>query len=80
MRSPEECRDELIAIRDELTSILHMSGLERRFSHIVDDLDAIVDGRDGLSELISELRDDGDERPGWTRPFASPKYVTRKDI
>ncbi len=63
-----------------IENALHMSGLERRFSEIPDKINKTIDSDDGLANLIREVEYADEEHPPWTRPFASPKNVTRKDI
>ncbi len=63
-----------------IENALHMSGLERRFSGIPGKINETIDSDDGLANLIREVEYADEEHPPWTRPFASPKNVTRKDI
>lgn len=76
----KEAETELRRIAEAIDDALRMSGEERRFGHIPDDIIEILDSDDGLSNLIRELEYADEEQPPWTRPFASPKNVTRKDI
>lgn len=61
---------------------MHMTGTERRFGHISDDIRGIAssDSGDSVANLVRELEYASEEHRGWTRPFASVKNVVRKDI
>ena len=65
-----------------LERALHMSGLEQRFGRLPSQLREIASSpdSDSISNLIRETEYLEEEHPGWTRPFASPKNITRKDI
>lgn len=76
----KEAEVELRRIVAMIEKALHMSGSERRFGDIPEDILTILDSDDGLVNLIRELEYADEEHPPWTRPFASPKNVTRKDI
>ena len=76
----KEAEVELRRIAAMIEDALHMSGSERRFGGISEDILTILDSDDGLVNLIRELEYADEENPPWTRPFASPKNVTRKDI
>ena len=80
IRALKDAEAELRRIASAIDDALHMSGLERRFGDISDDILDILDSDDGLVNLIRELEYANEEQPAWTRPFASPKNVTRNDI
>ena len=67
---------------DTIEECLRMTGIEKRFGHIVEELRSIASSNSGdsVSNLIKELEYSSEEHPGWTRPFASVKNVERKDI
>lgn len=63
-----------------IENALHMSGNEMRFGKIPDEISEIIDSENGLTNLIRETEYADEEHPPWTRPFVSPKNITRKDI
>ena len=79
LRRAKELLNESAEIIDRC---IHMSGTERRFGHICDDIRDIAsaDSDDSVENLIRELEYASEEHPGWTRPFASVKNFVRKDI
>lgn len=78
----EESKRLLLEAADVIDASLHMSGLENRFGDLPDRIREIAESNDedSIENLIRELKYRGEEHPGWTRPFASPKNITRKDI
>lgn len=80
IRALKDAEAGLRRIASEIDDALHMSGAERRFGDIPEDILRILDSDDGLTNLIRELEYADEEQPAWTRPFASPKNVTRNDI
>lgn len=60
-----------------------MTGLERRASSTVAGLRELSSSEEDSGSIVNlqrEIHCSQEERPGWTRPFASVKYVNRKDI
>lgn len=77
-----EARRMLLEAADLIEESLHMSGMERRFGTLPGTIRDIAESNDSdsLSNLAKEIEYCDEEHPGWTRPFASPKNITRKDI
>ncbi|MFA7149561.1 MAG: hypothetical protein WC067_00915 [Candidatus Methanomethylophilaceae archaeon] len=60
-----------------------MTGLERRASKtvaVLRELSSSEEDSGSIVNLQGDIHYSQEEHPGWTRPFASVKYVNRKDI
>jgi hypothetical protein len=80
LASLKEAETKLREASELIENALHMSGNEMRFGKIPDEINEIIDSENGLTNLIRETEYADEEHPPWTRPFASPKNITRKDI
>lgn len=80
LASLKEAETKLREASELIENALHMSGNEMRFGKIPDEISEIIDSENGLTNLIRETEYADEEHPPWTRPFVSPKNVTRKDI
>ena len=72
----------ILEAADIIEECIRMKGLDNRFGNLPDELRSMASSNDGdsVANLIRELEYEGEEQPGWTRPLASVKNVSRKDI
>jgi hypothetical protein len=72
---------------EEATSMIEeavkMTGLEKRAYGTIAELRELSSSDENSGSIVNlkrEIHHSQEEQPGWTRPFASVKYVNRKDI
>ena len=78
----KDAESKILEAADIIEECLHMTDLNSRFGDLPGELRTLADSKEteSVSNLIKEVEYADEEHPGWTRPLASVKNVSRKDI